>query len=60
MYGGDQFGGVWDPSVKQARAFRVLGGFSSVPVNKDVELNESGVLAEIERLGAGLVTTIIV
>ncbi|KAF8728369.1 hypothetical protein AX14_006736 [Amanita brunnescens Koide BX004] len=60
VYGGDEFGGVWDPSVKQAREFRVLGGFSGVPVNKGVELNESGVLAEIERLGAGLVTAIVV
>ncbi|KAF8623754.1 hypothetical protein AX15_006197 [Amanita polypyramis BW_CC] len=70
-YGGDQFGGVWDPSVRQARPFRVLGGFSSVPVQKNgnktkdkskdmVVLNENGILSEIERLGAGLVTTIVV
>ena len=50
VYGGDEFGGVWDASVRQARAFRVFGGFSGVPANKGVELNESGVLAEIERL----------
>lgn len=60
VYGGDEFGGVWDASVRQARAFRVFGGFSGVPANKGVELNESGVLAEIERLGAGLVTAIVV
>lgn len=30
--GGDIFGGVWDPSVKdKPRPFRVLGGFSSAP-----------------------------
>ncbi|KAF7441237.1 hypothetical protein PC9H_001586 [Pleurotus ostreatus] len=30
--GGDTFGGVWDPSVKdRPRPFRVLGGFSSAP-----------------------------
>jgi hypothetical protein len=34
-YGGDRFGAVWDPSVKQPRPFRVLGGFSSAPLNKD-------------------------
>lgn len=60
VYGGDEIGGVWDASVRQARPFRVFGGFSGVPVNKSVELNESGVLAEIERLGAGLVTAIVV
>lgn len=32
--GGDRFGMVWDPSVKQSRPFRVLGGFSSEPVHK--------------------------
>lgn len=27
-FGGDRFGIVWDPSLKQPRPFRVLGGFS--------------------------------
>lgn len=32
--GGDIFGGVWDPSVKdKPRPFRVLGGFSSAPLS---------------------------
>ncbi|KAF9270066.1 Nrap protein [Marasmius fiardii PR-910] len=31
-FGGDRIGAVWDPSLKQPRPFRVLGGFSSVPV----------------------------
>ncbi|KAJ6570241.1 Nrap protein [Mycena vulgaris] len=68
-FGGDRFGAVWDPSVKDPRAFRVLGGFSSMPVKKEKEkekdkglvvLNEAGVLKEIERLGSGLVCGITV
>ncbi|KAF7800159.1 hypothetical protein EIP86_011405 [Pleurotus ostreatoroseus] len=73
--GGDRFGLVWDPSLKEPRAFRVLGGFSSIPVAKEgdkearnkkekdcalVTLNVDAVLAEVERLGAGLVKSIIV
>ncbi|KAJ7914876.1 Nrap protein-domain-containing protein [Mycena leptocephala] len=53
-FGGDRFGAVWDPTLKQPRPFRVLGGFSSMPVKKGlVVLNEASVLGEIERLGAG-------
>ena len=33
-FGGDKIGAVWDPSLKDARPFRVLGGFSSVPAKK--------------------------
>lgn len=33
-FGGDRFGVVWDPSLKEPRPFRVLGGFSSQPVKK--------------------------
>jgi U3 small nucleolar RNA-associated protein 22 len=32
--GGDRIGAVWEPSVKQQRPFRVLGGFSGVPNSK--------------------------
>ncbi|KAJ7746600.1 Nrap protein [Mycena metata] len=68
-FGGDRFGAVWDPTLKQPRAFRVLGGFSGAPVKKENEkekdkglvvLNEAGVLSEIERLGGGLVCGITV
>ncbi|KAJ7510322.1 Nrap protein [Mycena galericulata] len=68
-FGGDRFGAVWDPTLKQPRPFRVLGGFSSVPVKKEKEkdkekglvvLNEAGVLGEIERMGRGLVSGITV
>lgn len=33
-FGGDRFGVVWDPSLKEPRPFRVLGGFSSQPLKK--------------------------
>ena len=71
--GGDRFGGVWDPTLKEPRPFRVMGGFSSIPVarkevgNKDktkdktlVALNVDAVLGEIERMGAGLISGITV
>ncbi|KAJ7242747.1 Nrap protein [Mycena haematopus] len=68
-FGGDRFGAVWDPTLKQPRPFRVLGGFSSVPVKKEKEkekdkglvvLNEASVFGEIKRLGGGLVNGITV
>ncbi|KAG6888045.1 hypothetical protein C0995_010906 [Termitomyces sp. Mi166 len=67
VFGGDRFGVVWDPSLKETRPFRVLGEFSSIPVKKEeakdkglVVLNESAVLSEIERLGSLLVKEITV
>ncbi|KAJ6460366.1 Nrap protein [Mycena vitilis] len=68
-FGGDRFGAVWDPTLKQPRAFRVLGGYSSMPVKKEKEkekdkglvvLNEASILSELERLGGGLVRGITV
>ncbi|KAF7308582.1 Mannose-6-phosphate isomerase [Mycena chlorophos] len=66
-FGGEMVGGVWDPTLKEPRAFRVMGSFSCAPVlqenGKDrglVGLNEAGVLSEIARLGAGIVTGITV
>ncbi|KAJ7039536.1 Nrap protein, partial [Mycena alexandri] len=68
-FGGDRFGAVWDPTLKQPRTFRVLGGFSCAPVKKENEkekdkslvvLNEASVLSEIERVGGGLVCGITV
>ncbi|KAE9397307.1 Nrap protein [Gymnopus androsaceus JB14] len=35
-FGGDQFGIVWDPSLKKPRPFRVLGGFSSMPMPSEL------------------------
>ncbi|KAF7375127.1 Mannose-6-phosphate isomerase [Mycena sanguinolenta] len=68
-FGGDRFGAVWDPTLKQPRPFRVLGGFSSVPVKKEKEkdkdkglvvLNEASIFDEIKRLGGGMVSGITV
>ncbi|KAG6807504.1 hypothetical protein H0H92_007256, partial [Tricholoma furcatifolium] len=67
--GGDRFGAVWDPTLKEPRQFRVLGEFSSIPVKKEndkakdkglVVLNDGAVLNEIERIGGGLVKEITV
>ncbi|KAF7312182.1 Mannose-6-phosphate isomerase [Mycena indigotica] len=68
--GGTALGGIWDPTLTQSRPFRVMGGFSCKPLRledqgktKDkghVVLNESGILGEVERLGNGLVSGIIV
>lgn len=33
-FGGDRYGAVWDPILKEPRPFRVLGGFNSIPVAK--------------------------
>ena len=32
--GGDRIGAVWQPNLRDARPFRVLGGFSSTPLRK--------------------------
>ncbi|OCH85324.1 Nrap protein [Obba rivulosa] len=69
--GGDRFGVVWDPILKNPRSFRVFGGFSSTPARKGPEkskdkdkalvvLNEGGVLGEIQRTGASLIRKIVV
>ena len=33
-YGGDVIAGVWDPSLKESRPFRVRAGYSTVPQEK--------------------------
>jgi U3 small nucleolar RNA-associated protein 22 len=56
--GGIVIGGLFNPSLSKPRPFRVGLGFNSQPVNdqsKDVILNHKDVIAEIERLGKGLV-----
>ncbi|TCD66882.1 hypothetical protein EIP91_000780 [Steccherinum ochraceum] len=63
--GGDRFGGVWEPRLKEPRPFKILGKFSATPVPKDsgkdksqVMLNKEAILSEVERFGAGLITSI--
>jgi U3 small nucleolar RNA-associated protein 22 len=56
--GGIVIGGLFNPSLSKPRPFRVGLGFNSRPVDdesKDVILNHKDVIAEIERLGKGLV-----
>jgi U3 small nucleolar RNA-associated protein 22 len=71
VHGGSTIGALWEPSLTSERAFRVLAGFSSQPIQVEtpgtksktsdqIVLNRAAVLAEIERLGAGLVKTIVV
>ncbi|KDR70120.1 hypothetical protein GALMADRAFT_254950 [Galerina marginata CBS 339.88] len=66
-FGGTQIGAVWDPTLKDPRPFRVLGGFSSLPIKKEnekvkdkglVTVNRNAIVAEIERMGSGLVRKI--
>ncbi|KAI0759414.1 Nrap protein [Trametes elegans] len=70
-FGGDRIGAVWQPNLRSARPFRVLGGFSSIPAKmmnaqkgkeKDkslVILNEAAVFAEVQRIGSTLVARIV-
>lgn len=59
--GGIIIGGLFNPSLNKARPFRVGLGFNSKPVDdksKDVILNQKAVLAEVERLGKGIIERI--
>ncbi|KAE8229567.1 hypothetical protein CF326_g5461 [Tilletia indica] len=66
--GGTIIGGSWNPHLRdQARKYRVALGFSVMPVTEArdadgdtdaVKLNSGAILAEVERLGAGLVEKI--
>ncbi|KAK7059108.1 U3 snoRNP protein [Paramarasmius palmivorus] len=71
-FGGDKIGAVWDPTLRNPRPFRVLGGFSSKPfskVSKDhpkasgkekdqVVLNDEGIIGELQRIGSSIITDI--
>ncbi|KAI5119545.1 hypothetical protein M0805_008531 [Coniferiporia weirii] len=64
-YGGSVIGAIWDPSLFDAKPLRVLADYSSMPLNAErnkpkgqVVLNQASVLAEIQRLGDGLVEVI--
>ncbi|KAL1939289.1 hypothetical protein VTO73DRAFT_10092 [Trametes versicolor] len=68
--GGDRIGAVWQPNLRSARPFRALGGFSSIPSQKDavkgkekdkglVVLNEGALFAEVQSLGSTLVAKIV-
>ncbi|ETS59915.1 hypothetical protein PaG_05887 [Moesziomyces aphidis] len=58
-HGGSLIGGLFNPSLERERDFKVGLGFSSQPTTTDrkaqVKLNRAAIMAEIERLGEGLV-----
>ncbi|SPO26844.1 uncharacterized protein UTRI_04157_B [Ustilago trichophora] len=62
-HGGSVIGGLFNPSLDRERDFKVGLGFSSLPTTHasgkagktQVKLNRMAILAEIERLGEGLV-----
>ncbi|EPQ25892.1 uncharacterized protein PFL1_06923 [Pseudozyma flocculosa PF-1] len=65
--GGTVLGGTWNPALQRERHFKVALGFSSRPVEDggrkssspaDVVLNRQAILAEIERIGQGVVESI--
>ncbi|KAG8990399.1 hypothetical protein FRB94_013424 [Tulasnella sp. JGI-2019a] len=63
--GGAVMGGLWYPQIRNRRPFKVFAGYSTIPASDGdpkkplVSLNEKAVLAEIERLGNGLITKIV-
>ena len=65
-HGGTVIGGLWNPAHQQPRNFKVQLDFSSRPValeggdakSQMVVLNEAGLVAELRRLGEGLVERI--
>lgn len=68
-FGGDKIGGAWLPGLRDPKPFKVRERYSSTPVHQnkkggkkasDVVLNEITIIAEIERMGQGLVKSITV
>jgi U3 small nucleolar RNA-associated protein 22 len=59
--GGNVIGLLFNPSNRQPRAFKPFLGYSTKPVQSQselVEVNREAVLAEIARMGEGLVERI--
>ncbi|SPC64141.1 uncharacterized protein UHOD_05221 [Ustilago sp. UG-2017b] len=60
-HGGNVIGGLFNPSLDRERDFKVGLGFSSCPTSSkaekktQVQVNKVAIMAEIERLGEGLV-----
>jgi U3 small nucleolar RNA-associated protein 22 len=57
-FGGRTLGLVWNPARNAARAFKPFLGYNSSPADCDaalVEINRDAVVAEIARLGAGII-----
>lgn len=58
QHGGTAIGGIWEKAPLAPHPFKVMLGYSSTPVDKEVVLNSDAVLAEVARLGYGLVDRI--
>ncbi len=63
VHGGSTIAGIWNPSLSTERPYKVALGFSAQPKREEgnetkakaVTLNRVAVLAELERLGEGLI-----
>ncbi|KOS15490.1 hypothetical protein Malapachy_2735 [Malassezia pachydermatis] len=53
--GGTAIGGIWNAAYTSPHPFKVLQGYSAQPHAKGVRLNQAAILAEMKRLGDGLV-----
>ncbi|WFC98876.1 U3 snoRNP protein [Malassezia yamatoensis] len=59
QYGGTVIGGIWEQKLKHPHKFKVMLGYNAVPnLSSEVVLNTDAILAEISRLGFGLVKDI--
>lgn len=57
VHGGQALGLIFNPQ-RQPRAFKPFLGYSSAPCGSLVELNKDAILAEIGRLGKGIITKV--
>ncbi|WVR00376.1 hypothetical protein IAU59_007519 [Kwoniella sp. CBS 9459] len=60
-HGGNVVGGIWNPARDNARSLKAFLGWSSQPVQSEsalVTINKEGILAEMARLGKGLITRV--
>jgi len=60
-YGGRVIGIVWNPAKNAPRAFKPFLGYNSAPAPSEaalVHINKDAIVAEIARLGAGIVVSV--
>ncbi|OCF40806.1 hypothetical protein I317_05418 [Kwoniella heveanensis CBS 569] len=60
-HGGSVVGGIWNPARDNARSLKAFLGWSSQPVQSEsalVTINKESILAEMARLGTGLITKV--
>ncbi|WWC71798.1 uncharacterized protein I206_105757 [Kwoniella pini CBS 10737] len=59
--GGVVVGGIWNPAKEGARNLKAFLGYNSIPVKSEstlITINKEAILAEISRLGKGMIQTI--